>query len=570
MKFRPLRFAIPAICFAATLAAQPGPLPGGFPGPFPGGGPGRGPGGFGGVQEDRKLVKQFDKDGDQRLNAAERQAARELLAKEPRRGPFGSAPRGGPPTPMGGPGGPPPPGGFGRGGFGRGPFGGEDQPPPQPGPKLTPKDVKKYGKQPLYDPSVLRTLFIEFENTDWEKELADFFRTDVEVPAKLSVDGKKYPDIGVHFRGMSSFMMVREGRKRSLNLALDFVHDKQRLSGYRTLNLLNSHGDPTFLRGVLYLQIARTYIPAPKANYMRVVINGESWGIYVNAQQFNSDFIKEWFGTTAGARWKVPGSPGGRGGLAYLGDDPAPYKRIYEIKSKDDPKSWVGLIQLCKILAETPPDQLEAALDPVLNIDGVLKFLALEKALINSDGYWTRASDYNIYQDIKGKFHIIPHDANETLRTSAGPMGFGPGGPGGRGGPGGLTGGPRGPGIELDPFAGADDPNKALLHKLMAVPSLRARYLAYVRDIAEKWLDWNKMGPLAAQYQSLIAADVKSDTRKLHSTEAFLSGVAEDNVEPGLGRSGAPPGMSLKAFVEKRRTYLLSYKDTLPLTEPRL
>jgi hypothetical protein len=35
----------------------------------------------------------------------------------------------------------------------------------------------------------LRTLFLEFENADWEKELSDFHGTDVEVPAKLIVDG---------------------------------------------------------------------------------------------------------------------------------------------------------------------------------------------------------------------------------------------------------------------------------------------------------------------------------------------------------------------------------------------
>ena len=36
-------------------------------------------------------------------------------------------------------------------------------------------------------------------------------------------------------------------------------------------------------------------------------------------------------------------------------------------------------------------------------------------ALVNSDGYWTRASDYSIYQDEKGRFHVIPHDMNEGL-----------------------------------------------------------------------------------------------------------------------------------------------------------
>ena len=62
------------------------------------------------------------------------------------------------------------------------------------------------------------------------------------------------------------------------------------------------------------------------------------------SQQFNKDFLRDNFKTTAGARWKVPGSPQGRGGLEYLGEDPAVYKRIYEIKTADDKKSWSAFI----------------------------------------------------------------------------------------------------------------------------------------------------------------------------------------------------------------------------------
>ena len=109
------------------------------------------------------------------------------------------------------------------------------------------------------------------------------------------------------------------GSKRSLNLTFDFVDEKQSLLGYRTLNLLNVNGDPTFVRSMLYSDIARAYIPAPKTNYLRVVINGESWGVYINAQQYNKDFVRDYFKTEQGARWKVPGSPGGRGGMEYLG-----------------------------------------------------------------------------------------------------------------------------------------------------------------------------------------------------------------------------------------------------------
>ena len=59
---------------------------------------------------------------------------------------------------------------------------------------------------------------------------------------------------------------------------------------------------------------------------MRVVINGESWGVFVNVQQFNKDFVREAFGTAKGVRWKVPGSPRGRGGLEYLGDGADAYR----------------------------------------------------------------------------------------------------------------------------------------------------------------------------------------------------------------------------------------------------
>ncbi len=471
---------------------------------------------MGGPQQETKLVKQFDKNGDKRLDAAERKEAREFLNKERAEG---------------------------RGGRRPGFRGREDQTPPAPGKKVTPNDVKTYVDAPLYDLTTLRTLFLEFENADWEKELADFYHTDVEVPVKITVDGKTLTDVGVHFRGASSFFTVGEGRKRSLNLSLDFVQNDQKLDGYKTLNLLNSHRDPTYLRSVLYYQVARDYIPAPKANYVRVVINGEHWGVYVNAQQFNKDFVGEWFKTSKGARWKVPGSPRGRGGLNYLGEDPAAYKKIYEIKTKDDPKSWSDLIRLCKILNETPTNKLEEALKPVLDIDGALKFLALENALINSDGYWIRSSDYNLYQSEDGRFHIIPHDSNETFAPPEGPRGAGQ----------------AVNGVELDPFAGADDPEKPLLNKLLAVPSLRARYLGYVRDIAEKWLDWKKVEPLAMQYQALIADDVKDDTRKLDSFEAFRKGVSQDTEEQGF--RGPRVVMSIKSFVEQRRAYLLNHPE---------
>jgi hypothetical protein len=476
------------------------------PGGGGGGGRGGGRGGFGGGE--RVIVPQFDTDKDGRLNTAEREAAREWLATQSNGG--------------------------GRGGFGRGGGRGGNRPPATPGVRLTSADVPSVpSSTPLYDAGTLRTFFIELENPDWEAELVAFNNTDVDVPARVTVDGKVYPDVGIHFRGNSSFG-VGNGYKRSLNLSFDFVDEDQNILGYRTLNFLNANDDPSLMRTVLSMHIARQYVPAPRANFVRVVINGENWGVYANAQQFNKEWANDNFKTTKGARWKIPqGGGGGIGGFRYMGDDPASYRNTFEIKSKDDAESWNALINLARVLDNTPVDRLEAALAPILDIDGYLKFLALDNVMASGDGFYSRTADYSLYLDTNGRFHFTFHDTNEMF--SAG------GGRGGGGGFGGFGGG----GVTLNPLVSANDASKPIISKVLAVPALRAKYVAYVKEIAQKSLDWNVLGPVVTQYRDLITADVARDTRKLMTTEAFVAAAADDG--------------SLRTFIDRRRAFLLDW-----------
>jgi hypothetical protein len=479
------------------------------------------PGGVGMPQGEVALVARFDADGNGRLDAQERAAARAWLESQPpparpaAPGAAGAAPQGPPGGPPGGgpPGGGPP--GAAAGAAARPPAPGPQRIlPGTPGAALTPADVRLYGDEGTYDPATLRTIFIDFDTLEWEPELAAFFNTDVDVPARAVIDGRTYSDVGVSFRGASSFRMVPEGSKRSLKLRLDFVHEEQHLGGFRTLNLLNSMNDPAFVRTALYSHIAREYLMAPRVNMVRVVINGENWGVYLNAQQFNNDMIRDQLGTAGGARWKVPGSPRGRGGMEYLGEDVERYSRLYEIKTRDDPRSWDALIRMFRILNETPLEQLEAELAPHLDIDNVLRFLALEIVLVNSDGYWSRGSDYHIHLGQDGRFRVVPHDMNEAFGYAGS--------------------------AELDPLARIDDATKPLRSRLLAVPALRERYLGYVREMAGQWLDWNVLEPIALQYRNRIAEDVMRDTRKHSPNEAFDSSLE-----------------ALRTFVEGRREFLL-------------
>lgn len=98
----------------------------------------------------------------------------------------------------------------------------------------------------------------------------------------------------------------------------------------------------------------------------------------------------------------------------------------------------------------------------------------------------------------------------------------------------------------------------------MAVPALRQRYLEHVRQIAADSLDWQKLGPAVAAFRELIDSEVKADTRKLLSYDAFATATADRADEGGRGRA-----MSLRGFADQRRKYLLNYSPTVRPADSR-
>jgi spore coat protein CotH len=707
-----------------------------------------------------QLVRQFDRDGDGRLDAAERLAAREFLRLHPAPVTRPTTGRPGQATPQ--------------------PLALE---PLRPGEKFDATTAVNHASQSLYEPKAVRTLFLEFADADWEAELADFAPTDVSIPATLTVDGRKFAGVGVHARALRPADTLPAGYKRPLDIALDYTDAGQSLGGQRRLQLLSSSTDPTFLRTTLYGQIARTFLPAPRANFVRLVINGENWGIYVSVQPLDENFLQENYHTVRGACWTVTAG----GNLAYLSESPESYRGAYHLQTAEEAGAWAKLAALCKLIELTEPGRLEEELSPHLDIDNALRFFALENALINLDGYGSATGGFGLYLDTGGKFHLIPQQAEASLRLvqvseyskgrrgsrpeRAGPAaktdgkakdqpedralkaaqerknfprqsgtdlgmllsysfvnkadadfngrvsrdewesfarawffamdedqagqltrdqfitkvrllvtppsitdgrsrqtfgkddaaaliggdlfaamhGDGPGpvtreeftgtfsrwftewsdaktksltqetlqtafarlftktvfqadqsyiatrdgakpgaeerGNGGREGRGGRGGGEGGEGggvstglslgplrmgglggrgkdgtrtlvtfsEELDPLAGIDDATKPLLARLLAAPALRARYLNYVREIAENRLTWTWLGPVAKEYHELIAEDVRQDGHRATSYEQFVQEFDQNTNAGGRDGDAAP---SLKNFIEERGDYL--------------
>ena len=384
--------------------------------------------------------------------------------------------------------------------------------------------------------------------------MADFYRTDVDIPATLTIDGRKLPGVGVHFRGQSSYFAVREGRKRSLNVSLDFVDPDQRIDGYKTLNLLNSHEDPSFLHTVLYSEIARHYIPAPKANFVRLVINGESWGLYVERSAVRQEVPRRELRNRRGGPLEGPGQPGGR----RRTEVPRRGRRGIQAAVRDQVEGrQVRMESPDRALQDAQPDAHRSARGG-LEAHPRRGWSALVPGAGGRPGEQRRLLDPSQrLQSLSRSDREVPrhpprHERDVPVRDdvwagtglwsatriwpwsrrrSQGVAGRGPGP--GLGGPGA---GP--PARDLDPLVGLDDQRKPLRSRLLAVPSLKARYLSHVRTLAERWLDWETLGPMVRSYRTLIEEEVKADTRKLSSFASFEKALADN----AAGQGGAGPG----------------------------
>ncbi|MFN0213088.1 MAG: CotH kinase family protein [Saprospiraceae bacterium] len=362
----------------------------------------------------------------------------------------------------------------------------------------------------LYDEGTLRDFQLWFSQPDFWQQLKNNYATKTDLPATMVVEGDTFLNVGVRFKGQTSYSQTQISDKKSFNITMDYAVDGQNLDGYSTLNLNNAFEDASFMREVAYLHQIRRHVPAAKANFIRLFINGVSWGIYPNVQQLNGDYIEEWFFSNDGTRWRAdrPAGTGGGGGgpmwgdgtagLNYLGADTALYKVHYTLKTANKPNPWDDLVNVCDVLNTTPLVNLETEISEVLDLDRTLWFLASEIAFSDDDSYVFKGRmDYYLYWDPETQ-RITPleFDGNSVMKSNATNWGV---------------------------FYNATKVNYPLLNRLLAVPSIRQRYLAHFRTLVADEMNTASFNALIDQYDALIKAGVQADTKKLYTYAQYNS-----------------------------------------------
>lgn len=394
----------------------------------------------------------------------------------------------------------------------------------------------------LYDETVLRTFDLTFAQSNWYTLLQQNYGTGVDLAANLTVDGVLYPNVGVRFRGGSSYSFIGSSQKKPFGIAMDAFMPGQRLYGYDSLNLNNGYLDPTFVREALVYNVFRTFMTAGRANFVVLRVNGQDWGVYVNVQQPDKTMLRQWFVDEDGARFEadalLPGAVQNGSSLTWLGSTATAYMNNYELKTPSLPQPWTPLIDVCSALNQTSLANLTAALDPRFCIDEALRMIAGQIVFVNPDSYVTTGHNYYVYHDpYHNRVHTIPWGMNLPLGASF------------------LAGSTTAQRASWSLFANSTNTGRPLLARLWAVPALRERYLAHARTLVEQHFDWAILQPRIAAYQSLIAAAVAADPKKLYPTAAFTSNLTADYV------AGFTTISALRTLIQSRRTYLLGHAE---------
>ena len=193
--------------------------------------------------------------------------------------------------------------------------------------------------QNFYSPDKIQEIKIYFDQSNWDAELDRLFIEGEEerLLAAVDINGERFDSVGIRYKGFSSVSIDRV--KNPFNIKLDYVKN-QSYDGFDKIKLSNVIQDPSFIREVLSYEIARNYMPASRANFSKVFINDQYWGLYVNVESVDKGFLSNHFSTVDDAFFKCNPDhldlDGENSNLSNTpGNNAEDYHELYDLRSDE-------------------------------------------------------------------------------------------------------------------------------------------------------------------------------------------------------------------------------------------
>ena len=308
------------------------------------------------------------------------------------------------------------------------------------------------------------------------------------VQFQSSVDDTTFSLVAVRLRGNTGLTAPKKNFKVDLNA---FMPD-QKYADLEKLNLNANQNDPSLLRAGLSWNILRRMgLSGSRTSHVRVEINGDYMGAYLNTEHFDEEFVEEYYDNDNGNLYKCrfPAD------LAYISGNPDDYKieidgqRIYELKTNVEADDYSDIAEFIDVLNNTPEPDFKCAIEGVFNVADYLKVQALDVVSGNWAGYAGSANNFYLYHNPQtGLFDYIPYDLDNTW------------------------------GIDFldgdwetrDPYTWPPE-FRLLFERLMEVPEYRSWYTHYLRRMVEDWAHPDSVAAYLAPRHAMLMPAIEGD-----------------------------------------------------------
>ncbi|MGN1386892.1 MAG: CotH kinase family protein [Bacillus sp. (in: firmicutes)] len=419
--------------------------------------------------------------------------------------------------------------------------------------EVTSVQTKATYAEAVFNQSKVSKIEITLDDADLQ-DILDNPSEEKMVRASVTFNGKEVNDVGFRIKGnmtLRSVEQMENSDRYSFKVDFDYYDESKNLYGLKKLNLNNQYSDSTLAREYVSYQLMDTMgIPTPGNSYMYVTINGQEWGLYLGVEAIEETFLAQHFADGTGDLYK----PDGVGSdLAWISDDITDYTGL-NLKTNESSSDQSEMMKLLDVINNG------GDLEEVMDVDEMLRYFAVNTALVNLDHYQgSMKHNYYLYEE-DGIFSILPWDYNMSFG------GFGGGG-GGRGAqpasnpdntevrgnrandeeavvaggnqpalgnPGGMMSGSLINENSINfsitnPVSGTTLEERPLLDALLSVDEYREQYYDYLEEIAESFFTESNMSQITNQLTALLTTYVEQDPTKFTTTEQFLEGMSGEN-----------------------------------------
>ena len=394
----------------------------------------------------------------------------------------------------------------------------------------------------IFDKNQIIDINIFIDKEKWTEMLENATAQEY-YTCNVSVNSKKYYNVGIRTKGNASLSMIRSSSQpQRYSFKLDFgeyVKD-QTLFGLQKIALNNMIGDASYMKEYMsYEMFSALGVPVPGYAYASISVNGEPWGFYIANEDIDDTFVERYYDDLSkvnvykpetmemnGEDGQQPGGFGRNGStgtnLVYTDDNLSSYSGIFdytlfETTGDDDKMKAIEMMKSLSTLSD---------IEKHINTEEVLKYFAVNTFLVNLDSY-AGSMKHNYYLlENDGLFEILPWDlhlsfgAFQMQQTS------------------------RVINFPIDAPVTDSMQNSPLISKLLEVDKYKTMYHSYLQKLIQEFIDSGKYYERIKQVSSMIDSYVKNDSMAFYTYEEYQSAL-ENMIIYGKDRT-----LSIKAQLE--------------------